>query len=580
MAPASTLLMQELFDSGDERFFAELAACADPRALKSLATRWTSTGTPFARTMLLRYADDGCDRVGHRPLVKALFKHAETQQDDEAMGHFMVAFDRLSRRKLRKRSRWDRSAGGIINTASLVPDGNAPAFDHEAELFNPEKPPKKAPLRSKSALTQFSRHTRMYLARRAFRYFRKIGKTDPDRYVRAMLATLPLYQDAHLATPAQLMDSWSLLHVLYWGSDVLSRQPLGVRVGPGRSLEQLKPAPIYPAVWKSKRDEMLDLIIKSRSRTVRTWAAAWVRQEYPASALRGVPLPLVRTLLASPDDEIQAFGAELLKGAPGLDALPLPDWFSLLSLKNPAVLPLVCELVAKHVAPNRLTLAQCVELGLSQLAPVGELGLDWARAKTVRAAVDLGEIVRFGAAPTAVVREKAAPWILGLLASSPFANEVHARELLDSPHADARAAVLPLLSGESKFKDSTVLWASLAESPYDDTRAFLVKHLEERQKSLVPEALTHLWATTLLSVHRGGRAKRASLAQVASRVARRPGDAESLLPLLAITLRSVRVPERRAALAAVVVAATRTPSLKEAIARKMPELVLLDGVPA
>jgi hypothetical protein len=84
--------------------------------------------------------------------------------------------------------------------------------------------------------------------------------------------------------------------------------------------------------------------------------------------------------------------------------------------------------------------------------------------------------------------------------------------------------------------------------------------------------MRHVWATVLLGIARGSRAKRKALSQVASAVARSPEKADDLLPILAIALRSVRAPERRAALTAVAVAAARSPSLQSAIASKLPEI--------
>jgi hypothetical protein len=69
--------------------------------------------------------------------------------------------------------------------------------------------------------------------------------------------------------------------------------------------------------------------------------------------------------------------------------------------------------------------------------------------------------------------------------------------------------------------------------------------------------------------------------QVAEQIVREPGEADGLLPLLAIALRSVRAPERRGALAALARAAYRTPSLRAALATRLPELTLFDEeVPA
>src|SRR5262245_23673946 len=104
---ASTLLLDEFFATGDERFLGEIFACRIPAKLKSLAEPWYRDQRPFARTALLAYVDDGCDRRGHRALVKALVKLAEAAGDDELMGRFMVVFDRLARRALVDVYRWD-----------------------------------------------------------------------------------------------------------------------------------------------------------------------------------------------------------------------------------------------------------------------------------------------------------------------------------------------------------------------------------------------------------------------------------------------------------------------------------------
>jgi hypothetical protein len=91
-----------------------------------------------------------------------------------------------------------------------------------------------------------------------------------------------------------------------------------------------------------------------------------------------------------------------------------------------------------------------------------------------------------------------------------------------------------------------------------------------------PETLRHLWVTTLLAVHRGSRDKRAVIEQIADRIIERPAEAEALLPLLGVALRSVREPERRAALAALARAAFERPALRMAISAKLPELKLFD----
>ena len=83
---------------------------------------------------------------------------------------------------------------------------------------------------------------------------------------------------------------------------------------------------------------------------------------------------------------------------------------------------------------------------------------------------------------------------------------------------------------QRRFPDDAALWAALAESPYDDVRAFLVGALaRERRSSREPAPrLGH----ALLAMHRGGRAKRACWRRSPS-ASCAPGRAESLLPLLA-----------------------------------------------
>ena len=114
MAGASSLLLDEHFASGDGRFVDELLASTNAKRLKALAQRWYEDTRPFAREALHRYIDDGCDRPHHRPLVKALFKMAERAGDDDTMGRFLVAFDRLLARRFVTRATCTRivRAGG------------------------------------------------------------------------------------------------------------------------------------------------------------------------------------------------------------------------------------------------------------------------------------------------------------------------------------------------------------------------------------------------------------------------------------------------------------------------------------
>jgi hypothetical protein len=575
---ASALLLDEYFATGDARFLEELFRSRSEKKLRSLAERWSTDERPFARQALLGYIDDGCDRPGHRALVKALFKRAEARGDDEAMGHFLVAFDRLARRDLKKHMGWDWSTSQPTESWRLRWDRAVPG------RARPQRDGDGAPKRSREGallyhpMPRFSRATRQYLQRRAWRYFRKKSHAkhqgDAARYGTAIRAVLALYEDEHLSRPERLLDAWGLMHALYHGSPVLQRSPRGITVADGHTLAELKPAPFCPDAWRGCRDALLGLLATARGRTVRTFCIDVLKRDH-AQELRGLPVDLLKPLLDSAHDEVQAFAVELLQGATGLELLPVKEWLALLEINNPVALPLLCELVEKTVSPERLTLVQCLQLACARAAPVAELGLRWAKGKRIASADDLGFLLRLARAEAPNVRADAIDWVCQLLLLTDAAKPELVRELLDSRHADVRARALELMGRDARFGDSAVLWTAMAESPYDDVRQALLRTLPQREKAFAPHSLQHLWATAVLAVHRGSRARRLATSQLAERVIHKPEEAEALLPILGFALRGIRAPERRAALASLARVAFQRPALKDALSRLLPELKLI-----
>ena len=65
--------------------------------------------------------------------------------------------------------------------------------------------------------------------------------------------------------------------------------------------------------------------------------------------------------------------------------------------------------------------------------------------------------------------------------------------------------------------------------------------------------------------------------QISDALRNHPENAELLLPVLAVAIRSVRSPEARAGLAAVVAAVEARPELESLIGRVLPELELMPG---
>ena len=114
--------------------------------------------------------------------------------------------------------------------------------------------------------------------------------------------------------------------------------------------------------------------------------------------------------------------------------------------------------------------------------------------------------------------------------------------MLDSKHADVRAIGWKRLL-ETPLKDDPPVWQKLLESPYDDVKGPLVAELTERIRMVDFDAVRMLWASLLLNIHRGGRRKPGVVRQVVDRLAEHPGEADRLLPLLAVAVRSLRGPE-------------------------------------
>ena len=137
--------------------------------------------------------------------------------------------------------------------------------------------------------------------------------------------------------------------------------------------------------------------------------------------------------------------------------------------------------------------------------------------------------------------------------------------LFDSPLASLRSGAFAALDVDSPAATDPAFWSALLESPYDDVRANLVTTAQARANA-------------------AGRRERSAGAAVADRAAqhppRRAGEAvgasadqpadhdsspnrpATLLPVLAVAIRSVRGPEARHGLAAIVAAVERVPSLE------------------
>jgi hypothetical protein len=191
------MILEELLDAGDPRFWDELLKLREPRAttttkrghvmpgppsaklgrstLTSFADKWIAHPSPFARRMLLRYVDEGADRRGQRPLVRRILQRAEETNDRELLAHLVVAFDRLV--SFRVRPRYDYTSRTYVNVVVRMRPS-----DRELRRSGERQP---FPL-------AFSGRTRSYLRRRVLRPYRVLGFRDPAAYLREILGVLAL----------------------------------------------------------------------------------------------------------------------------------------------------------------------------------------------------------------------------------------------------------------------------------------------------------------------------------------------------------------------------------------------------
>jgi hypothetical protein len=546
-AEGSLLLLEEYFASGDSRFRSELLFANAPKKVGAFAERWLKDPRPWSRLMVRDFLlDRSFERPQFKPLVKRLFKLAEAAGEDRVMAWFLVAADSSIRRREYSFYNWQTRS-----SESRLRHGFPPKEDGEA----------------------FTVHTRHYLRRRAWRYFRRLGHRDPKRYHAAVMEALLLYRDADIDSGVHLLDNWGLTHILFHNSPILEAKQSGWILKEGAAFRDLKPAPAYAATWEA--DSIFTLLLKAGARPLRRTARAMLKAR--PTLLEKVPFERVFEMLEHPDEELRTLGLELLPSAAGLESAPIEAWNRLLESRNLDVLDAVCAMMAKVVSPQGFSSDRLLTFATAPLGPVAMLGLGWLKTRDLGPGelLQLAQVRAPAAAPDAVAfaRER--------LSARPDFDPGWLLSFLDSTTRSVRVAAWTWFSEEKRARHRLDLWAKLIESPYDDVRLSIVGHLNEFAEIdtalrvlLARAPLETVWATVLLNIHRGNRAKRLAAGQVAEAIERDPARAPQLLPLLAVAARSIRAPEFRSGLAAVVRAATNRPELADQVSRHFPELNL------
>lgn len=542
----SPTIITELYESGDPSFLDRIIEYrANLALLKGLIDRWKKDRSDFARQAKFTFAlhHDEVPRL----VFKRLFKQAWHDRDHELMGAFLLACDRVVRR--RRRMKYQFSTGLVERVEVL----RAPPINDSQS---------------------FSLATRVYLRRRAWRYFRRLGFQQPAEYVPAVAAALVRYEDDDLRSGEALLDSWGLMHACFGKSTAIRFDARHTNIRADSSLAQLDAAPMFERLWAADAKPLFDLLLRAKCRPVRVWSIQLLRRLH-ADALRTIDGATLLKLLDHADPDVSAFGAAILGDADAARAFSVETWLALLGTRNPAVASTIVEAFRKHVDPARLTLAQAVSLALMLPVPVASLGVEIIEARPSSAA-DHDEIARLAGCACEAVGERVAAVVMRHLnvAGSYRLDAITA--LFDSRLRSVRTGAFKSLSDESPAAVDPALWARLFESPDDDVRIALVNRL--RARDAIPgasaDALASLWRGVLLNIHRGGRAKLVALRQISDHIVKSPEDAARLLPVLAVAMRSVRGPEARHGLAAIVSAVDRVPSLSGAVAQHFPELSL------
>jgi hypothetical protein len=623
----------DLLEAGDPAFVDAIREVHDADALADFASTWFKDRRPASRQLLFEYLDRPLNAFRHEGLIKRLFKIAEAEADGPLMARFLVLFDRSIRRvreiryragqfmvvatleeaeeiqaKLREQgshlTRLDSSKTGQYRISSLrecevlvsprqttMPRGRMIEFkrwwatrtvllhDWAARWYRlavgaetPETDIRKLPavLTKMKTLRLFSVATRSYLRRRAWRYFRKLGRTHPDWYIAAASEALALYRDEDMAEGLALIDNWGLVHILFHHSPALEARPGGWTTRPGRSLAELAPAPIFEKLWEGSPGSVVGLLTEARSTTVRRWAVRRVEANLPLHR-PALSMDGWLDLLDHDDPEVVALAAEVLDGFEGLEALGVDRWLALAESTDPLALEPLCDLIAKFVKPGDVALVQAARLAGLRPLPVAKLGFSWLREKAVEPG-DLRTVLALVEAECEPLRPEILRWLRRVLASSIAFQPAMVLEFLDSRHADARLEGWDWFRSDPRVGSDVETWRKLIESPYDDVRLPLVAELETRAMVDDPDALRGLWASVLLNVHRGSRAKARVVRQLLRRLEARPGEAPALLPLLGVALRSVRGPERRAGLVAVVRLVEKRAEVAALVRSSFPEL--------
>jgi hypothetical protein len=600
-SPSLTTL-QKCLASEDGRFVDEFRRCSLPAVLIEVLPSWMSDERPWAREQIKKYLLQEPIAAGHPVVIKRMYKHFEKCGDPEILPLFLVSFDRL----IRHRSSRQRMS------ARKQKDSPADEQSHAQSHGEPEQHapgPDKKPGANRGA---FQRRTRTYLRRRVWRYFRRLSYLDASVYRQAIVRALIHYQDSDFHCDEHVLDNWSLMHACYFHHPILQFTTAHTNLRAGASLSSLSAAPYRPEVWQTSEStaDLIQLLSDAQSRRVRNWAMELFLRDHSEAVQEQNPERLL-SLVTHSDLRVRQFAAAHAERHPGLASTSVTFWLDLAHKADAAVLPWLCRLMKQVVDPEPLETSQIVELTTAEPTPLAELGFEWLKACHAITPLNAEEsgvsrkALAAGDSPTepaasalpltgweswdrllgslALARCEAlsaeiCEWALAKLSALPDSDADSILGFFDSSSKPMRSAALTwLATSPTQGNQDPALWSRLAESPWDDVRLTLAELLQDRAIStndldVIPDSL---WCSVLLSIHQGSRLKARAIDQIRLAIEQRPAQTDTLLPALAVAVRSLRAPERRSALAAIAGLLQTHPELHPEVQRHLPELEVL-----
>ena len=577
---ASSLMLEECFAAADDRFLDEWVRVKNPALLSRFLERWLSDPRPWARQQLIQYLQQDLNFPGHEIVVKRLCKHLCTGGDHELLAYLMVAADRIVRRRRIVRLHWNQKSREVIPIHQLFAKPNK-TFASETgrtteQLVGKVKRIVPLPDRiNKESNRLFSHRTRNYLRRRVWRHFRWLSYRDSDAFLAAITIAIVEYRDTDFAAGENIIDNWSLMHACYFHSDILIFNAAHTNLKPGTSLADLNAAPYQPVLWQQSVavPHLINIVATAKSALSRIWAIELLLREHHGATLN-MELQALLPLLSHADSGVRQFASDVFAQHAGLANLPITTWLSLLDQCDHGLLPMICTAMKKHVSAARLDVRQRLQLTLARPVPVVEFGFSLLKAQHGEHPLTADVLTSLSQTRCEALAGEIATWALEVLDSDLYQTDT-VIEFFDSLSLATRSAAMDWLEQPaSRGYSDPALWTRLIETPFDDTRLRVVECLHRRTKlpGTESDAFAPVWCAVILGVHRGGRTKLKAIGQMQNVLAEHPEFASRLLPVFAVAARSLRAPERRAALAAIASVVERNAELQTGIQQLLPEL--------